>query len=350
MKEIFETVKLGKLTVKNRLVRSATWEALAGPDGSLTPEIYQLYEELAQGGVGTIITGFTTVSAGDVYIPGMMRLTDDKLISQYQKLTNLVHNYKTAIIAQLALGAFTVKADGSWYDGTPTQERLYEKAIDDLDDKDMAKIIDDFSQAARRAQEAGFDGVQLHLAHHFFLSRFLAPIYNHRQGKYDSSLAGRLAFVTDIYQAVRQTAPKLHIMIKINSSDFTPDGLTPAESLQICEALAQAGIESIEVSGNGTSVAGIRPGVNEGYFSEFATRLAKLVDIPVILVGGLRSRAYMDQVLNETKIEFLSLSRPLVREPDFPKKLEAEEVSAPACVSCNACYRTPGHRCIVTAQ
>lgn len=147
-------------------------------------------------------------------------------------------------------------------------------------------------------------------------------------------------------QEIRRNAPGLHVTVKINSSDFTRGGLTPEESLKICRMLADAGIDSIEVSGNGTSVGGIRAHVNEAYFKEFAARLAETVTVPVILVGGLRSVEEMESVLNDTKIELLSLSRPLLREPDLPLKLKSGESTESKCVSCNACYSSRAHKCV----
>ncbi|MBQ4495740.1 MAG: NADH:flavin oxidoreductase, partial [Selenomonadaceae bacterium] len=106
------------------------------------------------------------------------------------------------------------------------------------------------------------------------------------------------------------------------------------------------GIDSIEVSGNGTSVGGIKAGINEGYFADFAVKLADMVSVPVICVGGWRSRQEMEKFLNQTHVELISLSRPLVREPDLPKKFLSGSSDVSKCVSCNACYRTPAHRCI----
>ena len=133
--------------------------------------------------------------------------------------------------------------------------------------------------------------------------------------------------------------------MKINSSDFTFGGLDENGSMRICLACAPY-LDSIEVSGNGTSVGGIRPGVNEAYFKRFAHFLAEKVDIPVILVGGHRSVDNMNNVLNEGKIEYLSLSRPLIREPDLIERWQNGECSPAKCVSCNMCYRTPAHKCI----
>ena len=145
---------------------------------------------------------------------------------------------------------------------------------------------------------------------------------------------------------IRKIAPKLHITVKINCNDFVYGGLDEDESLVICKKLSEAGIDSIEVSGNGTSVAGIRPHKNEGYFAKFAEKLASEVDTPIILVGGLRSKETMENLLNNTNIAILSLSRPLLREPNFPNMLKNGETTESECVSCNACYSSPEHRCI----
>ena len=332
MKNLFESAQLGKLTLKNRLIRSATWEGIALPDGGVTDEAYEIYEELAKGGVGAIITGFTSVADNDQYFGGMMRLSRDELIPQYKKLVELIHAEHCPVIAQLALGGF-------YRNGKLTEP-------DDMTAEEIQSVVQMFMDAARRAKEAGFDGVQIHAAHFFFLSRFISPAVNHRTDAYGGSTKNRMRILLDILSGIRTAAPGLHVTVKINCSDFTYHGLDEAESLAICKALAAAGIDSIEVSGNGTSVQGIRAGINEGYFAPFAAALAEQVDVPVICVGGWRSLENMENVLNKTKIEFLSLSRPLLREPDLPNMLQSGESAASKCVSCNACYSSPSHRCV----
>ena len=110
--------------------------------------------------------------------------------------------------------------------------------------------------------------------------------------------------------------------------------------------LAEAGIDSIEVSGNGPSVMGIRPHENEGYFADFASQLAEEVNTPVILVGGMRSLDFMNEILNKTKIELISISRPLICEPDLPNKFKNGTSSESKCVSCNRCYLSDSHKCV----
>ena len=332
MKNIFEAVALKNLHLKNRLVRSATWEGIADVDGGLGDDTYEIYRELARGGVGAIITGFTSVASNDFYFGGMMRLSDDKLISRYKKLVEIIHAENCAAIAQLALGAF--------YD-----ENFSEVGENDLSTENVRAIIKMFVDAAARAEACGFDGVQIHAAHFFFLSRFISPKVNRRSDEFGGSTEARAKILLDILRGIKNST-RLHVTIKINSSDFVGGGLDEDESLTICKMLAAGGIDSIEVSGNGTSVGGIRAGVNEGYFGKFAARLAEEVSVPVICVGGWRSRETMEKFLNATKVELISLSRPLVREPDLPKKFFDGTSKVSKCISCNACYSTPAHRCI----
>lgn len=333
MKYIFETAQLGNLVLQNRMIRSATWEGLADEVGHMPEQLYQVYERLAKGGVGAIITGFTSVASDDLYFGGMARISADMLIKEHQRLVGICHDENTPVIAQLALGE---------YNGS--QKRNMD--IDELTAADIGKVIELFVAAAQRAAMAGYDGVQLHAAHHFFLSRFISPACNHRQDEYGGDAVGRGKILLDILRGIKAAAPRLHVMTKINCNDFMAGGLRPEDSLVICQMLANAGIEAIEVSGNGTSVAGIRAGVNEAYFKDFAITLANTVNIPVILVGGHRSIENMEQILNEGKIEFLSLSRPLVREPNLPLRWQNGDTSPAKCISCNMCYQTPGHECV----
>ena len=336
-RKIFEAVNLHNLRMKNRLIRSATWEGIAAFEGSISDEAYGIYSELAKGGVGAIIVGFTDVSQDDYYIHGAMRLSRDELIPQYRKLTDIIHAEGCPVIIQLALGAFYRKLpNGLTQQAEP----------DSMTEDEIQQVISMFIQSAKRAEAANFDGVQIHAAHFFFLSRFISPRVNHRSDNYGGNIVNRSRIVTDILDGIKSECPGLHVTVKINSSDFMRGGLDESDSLETCRLLADHGIDSIEVSGNGTSAEGIRAGVNEAYFLDFAANLAENVNVPVILVGGLRSVRVMQTILDTTKIELLSLSRPLLREPDLPEKFLTGKSSESLCVSCNACYSSHAHRCV----
>ena len=264
-------------------------------------------------------------------------MSRDELIPQYKKLSDIIHAGGCAAIIQLATGAFYRKLPNGL---------VQQIEPDHMTHAEIQSVIDDFISAAVRAEKAGFDGVQIHAAHFFFLSRFISPRVNNRTDIYGGSTENRARILTEILTGIKKQAPKLHVTTKINCSDFTLGGLDEKESLKICGLLADAGIDSIEVSGNGTSVQGVRAHIDEAYFLDFAAELAEKISVPVMLVGGLRSVETMQKILDTTKIELLSLSRPLLCEPDLPKKFQSGASSESKCVSCNACYGSHAHRCI----
>lgn len=319
-------------------MRSATWEGIAGPDGSIGGDTYEIYDELAAGGVGTVITGFTSVALNDHYFNGMMRLCSDDLIPQYHKLTDIIHGHGAAVISQLALGAY--------YRNTNDYYRGLQVEPDGMTQDEIRLVINQFADAASRAERAGFDGVQIHAAHFFFLSRFISPAVNHRNDEYGGALERRSRILVEILNKIKSAAPGLHVTIKLNSNDFTRGGIDGEDFIGNCKLLDDAGIDSIEVSGNGTSVSGIIAHSNEGYFVKAASAAAELVSCPVIAVGGFRSLDIMESVLNDTQIELVSLSRPLLCEPDLPDKMAQDASYISKCVSCNACYSSQAHRCV----
>lgn len=336
MSEIFEKVSLNHLTLKNRLVRSATWDGIGRSDGSLPEEAYDIYRELAKGGIGAIITGFTSVALHDYYFEGMMRLCDDALIPQYKKLTDIIHEEDVPAIAQIAPGAYYRNENG----------RYVQREPDEMTREEIHSVIEMFVTAASRAEKAGFDGVQIHAAHFFFLSHFISPAINHRTDAYGGSTENRTRILLEILKGIKENAPSIHVTVKINCSDFARGGIEPKECFEVCRLLDEAGIGSIEISGNGTSVAGNKAHKNEGYFAPAAAVLAKTVKCPVICVGGFRSLDTMESVLNSTEIELISLSRPLLREPDLPLKMQKDHSYISKCISCNRCYSSFMHKCV----
>ena len=172
----------------------------------------------------------------------------------------------------------------------------------------------------KEQKKANYDGVQIHAAHFFFLSRFISPIVNHRKDKYGGSTQNRIRILIEILKGIKDKNLGLHISLKINSNDFYEGGIEEEGCLEICKMMANEGIDSIEISGNGTSRSRIKAHVNEAYFKKCAEKVAESVNVPIALVGGIRSKKTIEDILEKTKIEIISLSRPLVNDPDFPKK------------------------------
>ena len=188
-------------------------------------EAYGIYSELAKGGVGTIITGFTSVAPHDHSSDGTMRLCDDALIPQYRKLVDVIHADGCSVITELALGDYYREKDG----------RYTQVEIDDMRAGEIHRVIRRFVDAAVRSQKAGFDGVQIHAAHFFFLSRFISPAANHRTDEYGGTTENRSRILLEIMEGIREVAPTLHITIKINSSDFIFGGLDKTECIAVCK-------------------------------------------------------------------------------------------------------------------
>lgn len=326
MKTLFDTTTLRRHTLKNRVWRSATWLALADAEGNVTDELVSAYEELAEGGVAMIVTGLTSIARHDAEIGGGVKFYDDRFIEGHNRLTDAIHKHDALVMMQTAI------VDGP---------------VDELSTEQVEDIVRQFGDAARRAELAGYDGVQIHAAHFFYLSKFISPLINHRTDRFGGDQRGRTRILYEILKDMRsKTSENFMITMKINSTDEYPGGLTVQDFLISCKLMADAGIDAIEVSGNGTSHTGVKAGQNEGYFRAAAMPLASLIDVPVVLVGGLRSIEKINQYLDETRIEYVSLSRPLVREPDLILRWQQGDTAPSLCVSCNTCYRTPGHQCI----
>ncbi len=326
MKTLFDTTTLGRRTLKNRIWRSATWLALADAEGNVTDEIIRTYEELAKGGAAMIVTGLASIVKHDAEIGGGAKFYDDRFIAGHRRLTSAIHKHGALVMMQTAI------VDGP---------------VDELTTEQVENIVQLFGDAARRAEQAGYDGVQIHAAHFFYLSKFISPLINHRTDRYGGDQRGRTQILLEILQDMRaKTSQDFLITMKINSTDEYPGGLTHHGFLETSRLMAEAGIDAIEVSANGTSRMGIKAGLNEGSFLGAAKALSDSVDVPVILVGGLRSMVTINTILSETNIQYVSLSRPLIREPNLINHWLKGDTAPSKCISCNSCYRTYGHRCV----
>ncbi len=333
-KDIFDTTKIGSMSLKNRIFRGAIGD-MNSYEGFMAEKDFKTYEELARGGVGTILTGFATVSDYPM-MPnyGMLRIDSDKFIPEHKKLVDMVHSHNTNIIMQIVhCGSNTfVNADKIYAPSAVENPSSFKMPVA-MTKEDIERIKSDFVQAAIRVQKAGFDGVEIHSAHSYLLSEFLTPYYNRREDEYGGSDENRARFLSEIISATRASVGENYpILVKINSDDCIKDGITIDGFLTACEMAEKAGASGIEVSGNWLAVKSQTP-----YFLEAATKLADLVKIPVILVGGVRDIDTMNDILNNTNIEYFSLGRPLISEPDLINRWHSGDTKKTRCISCNKC-------------
>jgi 2,4-dienoyl-CoA reductase-like NADH-dependent reductase (Old Yellow Enzyme family) len=345
---LFEPGNLGKLQLANRMVRSATAEYMSDLEGRPPKALADLYAELARGGVGLIITGHCFVHEGGRCHLHMTGAHRDDFLPDLEELARAVHDEDGLLVMQINHGGRQCAADaipGSPVAPSPVSAVRGKERPEELTEEGIKEIIAAFADAAGRAKAAGFDGVQIHAAHGYLINQFNSPAANWRGDRWGSTPARRMRFLEEVAAAIRdQVGNDYAVLIKLGMEDFVRDGLTLKDSAEIVSHLADWGIDAVEVSG-GIGRTSARKDIlqpeDEAYFLDAARQARQVTDLPIILVGGMRSKQIMEDVLGEGTADFISMSRPLIREPDLPRRFrEGQERST--CISCNLCWPPPG--------
>lgn len=359
MRQLFEETKIGSMPLKNRFVRSATWENMTTEDGHMTEGLYQVYDALAQGEVGLIITGYANVVPEEQPNPGMMGIYNDSFISEYKKLTDMVHLKGSKIVMQVAYGGTKTTFNiGERVIFAPSEvaERGTNTLGKAMTIEEIEYIVKAFGQAARRSKQAGFDGIEIHGAHTYLINQFLSPYYNRRQDQYGGSFENRMRFLVEIYEEMRrEVGPDFPILVKLTATEFFEGGLTFSETKVICKVLEMMGVDAIELSGNIHGKASSMVGQEfdghtiqkEGYFAEYGHVIASELNIPVITVGGLSHMGHIEELLENTAIDYFALSRPLLTEPDLIKRWKTDDQTPCKCLRCSRCRTPMGNYCTV---
>ena len=358
---LFEKTEIGKLKLKNRFVRASVWMKAADAEGHLTTDIYNYYTQLAKGGVGLILTGYANISDEEKPNPGMMGIYNDVFIPEHRKLTEKVHREGAKIALQIAFGGSqNTHPEGESMNilaPSAVRNRVSGLMPKEAGRDDIRRITGLFGDAAWRAKEAGFDAVQVHAAHGYFLSSFLSPFYNRRKDEYNGTIHERARIIYETYTEIRERVGNdFPVIFKLNCDDFMDEGegMTPGEAIEVFKRLDEMGADFFEVSGcnesSGKSLAPARREINspekESYFKDATAKIAAAVSVPVILMGGNRSPERMEKIFDETDISLFSLGRPLLCEPDLIKHWEEDISHKPKCVSCNQCWATEPNSCI----
>lgn len=353
---LFSTYNLGSLQLPNRFVRSATHDFMAGEGGQITPRQINLYQDLAKGEVGLIITGHAFVNPRGQASPRQIGVWKDELIPGLKKLVDVMHSFSsTRIFLQLAHAGRQTKekiSGGQPLAPSSVYEPTFRVTPKAMSEEEIQQTINDFIQGARRAREAGFDGIQLHVAHGYLLSSFLSPYTNRRQDKWGGSLENRVRIVQEIVRGIRKLLGReWPIIAKINATDFLPSGLQLSESISAVQILEADGVDAFEISGGmaeagqGSVWKGIRTEEEEGYFVPYAEEIKKNISSPVFGLGGLRTFSRMEELVATGKVDLISMSRPFIRDPDLIKKFRMGLIKKSECISCNQCFNPRGIKC-----
>ncbi|MHB8090025.1 MAG: NADH:flavin oxidoreductase [Syntrophales bacterium] len=342
MSILFEPITIKNLQIRNHFVRSATYDGCADAEGFVTQNQIDFYSRLSAGGVGLIVTGITCVLESGKLMRFQNSLTDDRFIDGMRRLTGAVHSEGGKIAAQLCHAGREARHLPA-HDSLPVAPSLvkgdpyFSGKCRAIETAEIWEIISAFGDAAKRAREADFDAVQIHGAHAYLLSQFLSPFTNRRSDEWGGSLSNRLRIHKEIYMNIRKKVGEDYpIMIKIGVVDCVQDGLSPPEGQAAAQCLGEIGYDALEISqglrGQGYEQSEFRPNVvtiaQEAYFREYSRGVKAKIKVPVILVGGLRSLDLMEEIVALGDADFVSLSRPLIKEPNLIREWEGGPAAA----------------------
>jgi 2,4-dienoyl-CoA reductase-like NADH-dependent reductase (Old Yellow Enzyme family) len=387
-----QPLRIGRLELAGRLVKTATSETRASEAGFSTRKQIELYEPMAMAGTPLIITGNIFTGRDGRSTPRQLGADDDDKIPALSELTAAVHRHGSKIFAQLShCGRQVVPpyvGSAEAVSASDVRDLSLGTRPRPLTVPEIRRIVDEFGEAARRCRDAGFDGVQIHGAHGYLVSQFLTPYTNRRKDEYGGSLEGRTKLLRDIHRAMRaRVGGDFPIILKINGSDWLPlrDGLKTAELVEVARVMERDGVDAVEVSvghyesgfpvvrgtfwrclrgmvdGSGRFLPGPwrllfsagwpafalasnlvwrpREGFNLRYASQFKTALS----IPVICVGGFLTLEAMEAALAAGLCDAIACGRAFIADPFLYRHLK-EGVSGPRCVFCNACVGHIGSR------
>ena len=342
---LFEPLKLGGITVKNRFAVSPMSMRLAEPDGTVNQRTIDYYTERAKGGFGLIYTEYTTVKADrGRACANQLGIYEDRMIPGLRKLTDSIHENGSNIFVQLhhagGRGDPSANTDGCIESVVAVNDPGIPVLPTALTTEDCYRIVDYYAEAARRAREAGFDGVDIHCGHGYLLSGFLSPSMNKRTDEFGGDVGSRAKLPVLIIRRIRkEQGEDFPITCRINGSEWTVDGIEPREAGIIAELFEEAGCSAINMTVGGSVTqhyalkpATFRPGSN----NEFSEAIKRHVSIPVFSVGKLTDPYFMVEMLETGAADMAVLGRASIADPYFPNKVKEgrlDDISP--CIGCN---------------
>lgn len=326
-------------SLPNRLAKAAMSEVLGDSSGAPGEHLVRLYDRLGRGGAGLLITGHVIVSRDGRGEPGNVLLEDDRHLAALGRWAEAGQSHGARLWMQLnhtgrqsprrltpvPVAPSAVGLRGFF--GTFAAPRALEEA-------EILALVARFARAAEIARDAGFAGVQVHGAHGYLVSQFLSPLANRRDDRWGGALEGRMRFLLEIVRGIRaRVGPAFPIGVKLNSADFQRGGFEVDDARVVAQALEREGVDLLEISGGNyesPAMAGrgeLPPQTRastrerEAYFLEYAKQIRAVTRLPLMLTGGMRTAAMMNEVVASGAVDVVGLARPLTFEPDLPGRL-----------------------------
>ncbi len=378
---LFTPLAIGGLRAPNRIWRAATYEGLADEHGRPLAELGDLYARLAAGGAGALITGFCYVSlAGRAMQPRQCGIDSDDKIPAWREVIRRVRNSGAGCLVFMQIahaGRQTLAAatGGRVLAPSAISSPYFRSRPAAMSEPQIRSAAAEFVKAAVRAREAGFDGIELHAAHGYLIHQFLSPHTNRRRDAWGTD---RLSFAREILSGIRsECGREFPILVKLSAGDFHANGLDTSRAADCAAGLESFGAAGIEVSCGTMDLAmnifrgalplepvftynrlfAARPAwqkalwkrlalprlrrrlepFREAYNREGARAIRARTRLPLILVGGIRSRGVMEELLCSNDADAVALCRPLIREPELPGNMRAGKSTRSTCVNCNLC-------------
>lgn len=378
MKNVFERSVIGTIELKNRILRSATHEGMGDQYGKPLKELYETYEKLAKGGAGAIITGYVGVKQNGRTMFNMRMFDKDEYVHDYKPFNLKLKQYNTPVILQLAHGGSQTSSKITRdvpISASPTKNYFGDRCKE-ANESEIEDLIDCFVKSIERAKEAEFTGVQLHAAHGYLLSEFLSPFLNKRRDHWGGSVENRFRIVREILQRSREKVGHFPIWVKVSAFDEDRNRKELEEMIKGCQMLQGDGCDAIEVScGYGfkgfdtirvpkipvEAMLALLPEFQNSssfkksflkivaplvikkykpihnYNVKSAERIKKNVDIPIIVVGGIRKLEDIKNIIENTDIDFVSMCRPFIIEPNIVNKFQENKSVESKCIDCGYC-------------
>ncbi len=331
MKDLFDECEFGNLHLNSRIIRTGTWEREIENGGFLENSVFERYEKIASSGVGLINSEMFVMDPRDRFAEYCNNINHKSFIKDYKEITDIAHEYNVPILGQLAPFYYN--------DGNNQKVEANDISIEGIR-RFQAEVI----MAAKKFSFAGFDGIQINMGNNFYLARFVNPYFNQRTDNYGGNTLNRTRIVLEIIRTIKNNMD-MHVGLRINPTDGRKGGMTYNESMEIAKLLARNGADSIQLTGRTIT---LMQGYLEGHnpYLDYVNELSDELDIPIVLGGTMRDSESINNVLNNTKVDFVSMSKPFVAQGDFLKDWKANGGKGTSiCQTCNNCYSKKESRC-----
>lgn len=323
MKMISEPLKLNQMTLKNRLVMPPMATAKSASGGMVSQELCDYYRERAlHSHIGMIITEHCYIDIQGKAGENQLSIASDQVIEGMAKLTSTIHKTDVKVMAQINHAGSRASADvtgcepvGPSAVAHPNQTKEALVSPHELTKDEISEITRKFAMAARRAKEAGYDGVEIHSAHGYLLNQFYSPLTNKRTDEYGSdTMENRLRFHVEVLRAVREAVGDSYpIAIRLGGCDYREGGSTEADCVKACKILEKAGVDLLDITGG--LFGYLRKGYTEpGYFKEMSEAVKKEVKIPVLLTGGVKTPGDAQKLLEEGRADLIGIGRAIFKD------------------------------------